>query len=333
MHGDERDLPKSAPVIDCAAYADGRRIADLTVDQLHGTLATPGQFVWLGLYEPDLALLRRLQAQLGFHELAVEDAVNAHQRPKLELYGELLFVVLRTAQREKGSLEFAETHLFVGPNYVVTVRHGSLRSHVGLRQRCEARPQSLAQGPGFVLYAIMDFVVDQYLPLVEGLEAEVEDLEGRLFDDEPDVGVTQQVYHLKRDLVALRRALSPLVDICNRLMQFTLPQVPEQTKPYFRDVYDHVIRLNESIDTQRELLSASLEAHMSATAAAQNEHMKRITAWAAMIAVPTMIAGIYGMNFTNMPELRWDYGYYASLAVMAVASLALFLGFRRSGWL
>jgi magnesium transporter len=329
------ELPQSAPVIDCAAYLGGRRAANLTVDQLHAAVEQPNQFIWLGLYEPDQALLRRVQAQLGLHDLAIEDAVNAHQRPKLELYEDSLFVVLRTAHRIPGSrrLEFGETHAFVGANYIVTVRHGSLRSYSNVRQRCELTPQLLTKGPGYVLYSIMDFVVDQFLPIVQDFEEEVQDLEELVFGQPTAGNATERIYRLKRDLVALRRAVSPLVDVCNRLMRFDLPNIPEDTKPYFRDVYDHVLRVNESIDTQRELLSTALEAHLSVLSVAQNEHMKRITAWAAMIAVPTMIAGIYGMNFANMPELAWAYGYYVSLAVMAAASIGLYVGFRRSGWL
>jgi magnesium transporter len=328
-------LPPSAPVIDCAAYAGGTRAAALNIDQLQAALSDPQQFVWLGLYEPDHTVLRHVQAQLGLHDLAIEDAVNAHQRPKLELYENSLFVVLRTAQRIPGSsgVDFGETHVFVGRNYVVTVRHGSLRSHVPVRQRCESTPQLLAKGPGYVLYAIMDFVVDQFLPVIRQIEDEVQDLEELVFGQPTEGDATARIYRLKRDLIALRRAVSPLVDVCNRLMRFDLPHIPEDTKPYFRDVYDHVLRVNESIDAQRELLSTALEAHLSVLSVAQNEHMKRITAWAAMIAVPTMIAGIYGMNFANMPELSWSYGYYVSLAVMALACLGLYVGFRRSGWL
>jgi magnesium transporter len=329
------DLPQSAPVVDCAAYISGQRAANLTIDQLESAVAQRHQFVWLGLYEPDHSLLRRVQAQLHLHDLAIEDAVHAHQRPKLELYENSLFVVLRTAQRVPGSqrVEFGETHLFVGENYIVSVRHGSLRSHINVRHRCESTPHLLMKGPGYVLYAIMDFVVDQFLPIVQQIEEEVQDLEDLVFGQPTGGDATARIYRLKRDLVALRRAVSPLVDVCNRLMRFDLPHIPEDTKPYFRDVYDHVVRLNESIDTQRELLSTALEAHLSVMSVAQNEHMKRITAWAAMIAVPTMIAGIYGMNFANMPELAWDYGYYVSLTVMALASLVLYVGFRRSGWL
>jgi magnesium transporter len=331
---DDSDLPRSAPVIDCAAYAGGVRVADVAIDQIQGVLARSDHFIWLGLYEPDQALLRRVQQQFGLHDLAIEDAVNAHQRPKLEVYDGSLFVVLRTAHLTPGrELEFGETHVFVGHNYVITVRHGSLRSHIGVRHRCETTPYLLAKGPGYVLYSVMDFVVDQYLPIVQGLEEEVEALEEIVLDNPAGSDATARTYRLKRDALALRRAVSPLVDVCNRLMRFDLPIIPEDTRPYFRDVYDHVMRLNEAIDAQRELLTTALEAHLSLMSVAQNEHMRRITAWAAMIAVPTMIAGVYGMNFTHMPELQWEYGYYLSLGVMALASAALFLGFRRSGWL
>jgi len=331
---DADDLPAPAPVIDCAAYSGGRRVADLTVDQLQDALAQPGQFVWLGLYEPDPALLRRVQVQLGLHDLAIEDAVKAHQRPKLEVYDQSVFVVLRTAQRTgTGRIEFGETHLFIGANYVVTVRHGSLRSHLSVRHRCETTPHLLAKGPGYVLYAVMDFVVDQFLPIVQQIEEDVETIEEEVLGHSVESDATARIYHLKRDLVSLRRAGSPLVDVCNRLMRFDLPNVPEDTKVYFRDVYDHIVRVNETIDAQRELLSTALEAHLTVLSVAQNEQMRRITAWAAMIAVPTMIAGVYGMNFRNMPELQWSYGYYASLAVMVLACLGLYRGFRRSGWL
>ena len=329
------DLPQVAPVIDCAAYAGGRRVADVAIDQIQGALARPDQFIWLGLYEPDEALLRHVQRQFGLHDLAIEDAFNAHQRPKIELYEDSLFVVLRTAHSVASShkLEFGETHAFVGRNFIVTVRHGSLRSHVHVRQRCELTPHLLTKGPGYVLYSLMDFVVDQYLPIVQRLEEDVQELEEAVLGDPTSSDATANTYRLRRDALSLRRAVSPLIEVCNRLMRFDLPHIPEDTRPYFRDVYDHVVRLNEAIDAQRELLTTALEAHLSLMSVAQNEHMKRITAWAAMIAVPTMIAGIYGMNFAVMPELQWEYGYYLALAAMALASVGLFVGFRRSGWL
>jgi len=332
---DALTAPSSAPVIDCAAYASGLRVADVALDQIHQTLEHDDRFVWLGLYEPDEDTLRAVQKQFGLHDLAIEDAYNAHQRPKLELYEDSVFVVLRTAQLTTAPrhLEFGETHVFMGRNYVVTVRHGSLRSHIGVRQRCESTPHLLSKGPGYVLYSLMDFVVDQYLPIVQQMEEEVEDLEDVIFGESTDGDATARVYQLKRDLLALRRTISPLAEVCNRLMRFDIPHIPDDTRVYFRDVYDHIIRLNETIDAQRELLATALEAHLSIISHTQNEHMKRITAWAAMIAVPTMIAGIYGMNFRNMPELNWSYGYHASIAFMIAACGALYVGFKRSGWL
>jgi magnesium transporter len=329
------ELPSSAPVIDCAAYCGGARVADLALDQIRSALTHDDQFVWLGLYEPEQDVLRTVQQQFGLHDLAVEDAYNAHQRPKLELYENSLFVVLRTAHMAPSPrhLEFGETHIFLGRNYLVTVRHGSLRSHIGVRQRCESTPHLLSKGPGYVLYALMDFVVDHYLPIVQQIEEEVEDLEDVIFNTTETSNVTSRIYLLKRDLLALRRAVGPLVEVCNRLMRFDLPHIPEDTRVYFRDVYDHIVRLNETIDAQRELLTTALEAHLSMMSHAQNEHMKRITAWAAMIAVPTMIAGIYGMNFKNMPELGWSYGYHLSIVVMVGACVGLYAGFKRSGWL
>jgi len=332
---DTLELPAPAPVIDCAAYCSGARVADLRLEQIRNALTRDDQFVWLGLYEPEQDVLRQVQQQFGLHDLAIEDAYNAHQRPKLELYEGAVFVVLRTAQLTASPrhLDFGETHVFVGRNYLVTVRHGSLRSHIGVRQRCESTPHLLSKGPGYVLYALMDFVVDQYLPIVQQIEEEVEDLEDVIFGRTDTGDATVRIYQLKRDLLALRRAVGPLVEVCNRLMRFDLPHIPEDTRLYFRDVYDHIVRLNETIDAQRELLTTALEAHLSLMSHAQNEHMKRITAWAAMIAVPTMIAGIYGMNFRNMPELGWAYGYHLSIVVMVGACAALYVGFKRSGWL
>ncbi len=246
-----------------------------------------------------------------------------------------LFIVLRTAQLtgSPGRLEFGETHVFLGSNYVVTVRHGSVMSHVGLRARCESTPHLLVKGPAYVLYALMDFVVDHYLPIVQAIEEQVQEIEEEILDGELGGESTAHIYRLKRDLLALRRAVTPLVEICNRLMRFELPLIPDDTRPYYRDVYDHVMRLNETIDAQRELLTTALEAKLSLMSIAQNEHVKRLAAWAAMIAVPTMIAGIYGMNFAHMPELAWRYGYGASLVTMAVACGCLYMGFKRSGWL
>ena len=292
-----RDEQAPTGVINCAAYAQGQRVADLPVCDIHEALAHRDRFVWIGLNEPREEILREVQREFNLHDLAIEDALSAHQRPKLELYDGSLFVVLRTAQLLPGGigLEFGETHVFVGEQYVISVRHGSLKSHVTLRTRCEVAPQLLSKGPGFVLYALMDFIVDQYLPIVEALEEEI-------FGEQFNRQTTGRIYRLKRDLLALKRAVSPLVDVCSRLMRYDLSLIPDDTRPYFRDVYDHVVRINEMIDNVRELLTTALEANFSLISVAQTEHTKRLAAWAAIIAVPTMIAGVYGMNFDTMPS-------------------------------
>ena len=322
-------------VVACAGYAGGRRIADVPIADVSETLAETDQFIWIGLLEPGEKILRQVQSEFGLHDLAVEDALSAHQRPKLEQYDNSLFVVLRTAQfNAEKSLEFGETHVFVGERFVISVRHGSLTSHSGLRAKCEAAPELLKKGPGFVLYALMDFIVDQYFPVIETLEGKIEELEEEIFSDKRVTReTTNRIYLMKRDLLSLKRAVSPVVDICNRLTRFDNVIVHEDTRPYFRDVYDHAIRVNEQIDNQRELLAAALEANLSLISVSQNEDTKRLAAWAAIIAVPTAIAGIYGMNFQQMPELGWTYGYPAALAMMIAASAGLFVGFKRSGWL
>ena len=323
-------------IVDSAVYEDGRRRnGDVPVHEAMEQCRQANCFTWIGLYEPTEEEFESIRSEFDLHPLAVEDAIHAHQRPKLEVYEDSVFIVLHTAQRvpATGRLEFGETHVFLGRNYIITVRHGSLRSHVGVRQRCEATPHLLSQGAGYVLYSLMDFIVDQYLPIVRQIEDEVQNLESVVLDDPTATDATAKIYLLKRDLVSLRRAVSPLADVCNRLLRFDIPHIPADTRPYFRDVYDHIIRLNESIDAQRELLTSALEAHLSLMTVAQNEHMKRITAWAAMIAVPTMIAGVYGMNFKHMPELQWEYGYYFAVISMVVACLGLYVGFKRSRWL
>jgi magnesium transporter len=234
--------------------------------------------------------------------------------------------------REQGRIDFGETHIFVGARYVVSVRHGSSLSYAEVRSRCETTPQLLCKGPGFVLYALMDFIVDQYFPIVDVLEDELEALEAEIFSEAFSRETTHRIYQLKRQLLDVKRAVSPLVDMCNRLMRFDLELIPEDTRPYFRDVYDHVIRINDMVDTQRELLTTALEANLSLIAVAQNEVMKKLAGWAGIIAVPTMIAGVYGMNFDFMPELKWDLGYPLVLAAMLGACGSLYVYFKRSGW-
>ena len=320
-------------VVNCAAYTEGQKIADVALDDISEVLKLPGQFVWIGLHEPDDATLAKIQEEFGLHELAVEDARNAHQRPKLEEYGDSLFIVLRTAQVKDGKIEFGETHIFVGRCYVVTVRHGASLSYAEVRQRCERTPQLLTKGPAFVLYALMDFVVDHYFPIVDSLEEELEVLEEDIFGDGVTRDTTERIYELKRELVRLKRAVWPLVDVCNRLVRFDTALVPEDVRPYFRDVYDHVLRINETTDNLRELLTTALEANLALVAVRQNEVMKRLAAWAAILAVPTAIAGVYGMNFQFMPELHWRYGYAVVMGVIVGTCGFLYWRFRKASWL
>ena len=322
-------------VVASIAYANGRRLGEVAIPDISDVLEQPGRFVWIGLHDPDDEVLKEVQQEFSLHDLAIEDAARAHQRPKVERYGDSLFAVLRTAHldRPTGAIEFGETHLFVGSNYVVSIRHGASLPYVEVRTRCEASPDLLAKGPGFVLYALMDFIVDQYFPLVDSFEDRLEELEDDIFQQTLTRKTTERIYQLKRNLLEVKRAVAPLVDMCNRLVRTDSNLIPEDARVYFRDVYDHAIRINEMIDTLRELLTTALEANLSLISVSQNEAMKRLTGWAAIIAVPTMIAGVYGMNFKFMPELDWVLGYPVTMAVMLAACGFLYYRFKRSGWL
>ncbi|MBL7739451.1 MAG: magnesium/cobalt transporter CorA [Chitinophagaceae bacterium] len=321
-------------IINCAAYSQGHRIADVKLNEVHRVLKETDQFVWIGLHEPSEELLNQVQEEFELHDLAVEDAHHAHQRPKLELYGDSLFVVLRTAHinRDK-KIEFGETHFFVGPNFIVVVRHGSSVPYTEVRARCETMPDMMSKGQGFVLYAVMDFIVDRYFPVVNELELKLEAIEDKVFKEKPSRETTEQIYQLKRDLLEVKRAVSPLVDVCNRLTRFDIKSISTETQPYFRDIYDHVIRINEMIDNTRELLNTALEANFSLISISQSDVSKRFAGWAAIIAVPTMVAGFYGMNFKFIPESEWRYGFYAVLLFTIGACLLLYYFFKRSGWL
>jgi magnesium transporter len=324
----------SKTIVNCVAYSHGRRKADVPLSQVHELLRENNQFVWIGLHEPSEEVLEQVQREFGLHDLAVEDAHNAHQRPKVEMYEDSIFVVLRTAQINKEHhIEFGETHFFVGANYIVTVRHGASVSYADVRSRCESAPQMLSKGQGFALYAVMDFIVDQYYPVMHEMEIELESIEDKIFKEKPSRETTEQIYQLKRELLEVKRAVSPLVDVCNRLMRFDIKSISEDTRPYFRDVYDHVVRINEMVENTRELLNTALEANFSLISISQNDVSKKFAGWAAIIAVPTMVAGFYGMNFKFIPETEWPFGFYAVLLLTVGLCVLLYYLFRRSGWL
>ncbi len=321
-------------IINCAAYTNGKRIADIELNKVHEVLKEPNRFVWIGLHEPAEEILQRVQQEFNLHDLAIEDAHIAHQRPKIELYGDTIFIVLRTSHMgQEHHIEFGETHFFVGKNFIVSVRHGSSVPYTEVRARCESMPELLSKGQGFVLYAIMDFIVDRYFPVVQDMEQDLFGIEEKIFKAKPSRETTEQIYQLKRELLEVKRAVSPLVDICNRLMKFDIKCISPDTQPYFRDIYDHVVRINEMVDNTRELLNTALEANFSLISISQNDTSKKFAGWAAIIAVPTMVAGFWGMNFKFMPETEWKYGFHAVIAVTIVSCILLYYLFKRSNWL
>ncbi len=320
-------------IVDCAEYCEGKRVSKVDIAHINEVLRKPNRFIWIGMQEPDDAMLKSIQKEFGLHDLAIEDALRAHQRPKIETYAETLFVVLRTVQIKEGHVDLGETHFFVGHNFIITVRHGSSIAYVDVRARCESTPHLLSRGPAFALYALMDAIVDQYFPVINALEDDLTAIEENIFHEKLRRDNTAKIYYLKRQLLDVKRSVSPLIDICNRLMRFDLNFIDQETKPYFRDIYDHAVRINEMVDNSRELLSAALEANLSMVSISQNEVAKRFAGWAALIGVPTMIAGIYGMNFTYMPELQWEWSYPVVIACTMGICLFLFLRFKKSGWL
>ena len=323
-------------VINSAAYHNGVRVANVPIPDLGDAWRYSDRFLWVGLFEPDEKLLAHIQEAFGLHDLAIEDAHNAHQRPKLEIYDDSMFVVLRTARLcDEGEhrIEFGETHVFLGPRYVITVRHGSLQSHVGLRARCEAVPQMLAKGEGFVLHTLMDFIVDQYFPVTDALEEELDELEDEIFSGKFVRSVTARIYHLRRDLLSLKQAVTPLIEVSSRLSRSTSDLIPPDTRPYFQDVHDHVVRIADLIESLQQLSHIALEANLALISVSQNDDTKRLAAWAAILAVPTLIAGLYGMNFKFMPETEWAYGYPMAVLTMFIACGLLYRWFRKVGWL
>jgi magnesium transporter len=320
-------------VVAAAVYQRGCKVADIAIDDAGQWAQREGHVVWIGLFEPSRHLLDRVRAQFGLHPLAIEDAAKAHQYPKLEQYGDSLFIVARTAQKQNGRVDFGETHLFVGKGYVVSVRHGASHTYAHVRERCEAQAQSLSEGEDFIIYAILDFIVDNYFPVLASINDEVEAIEDDVLAKNLGAREIEQLYTLRRDLLRLRNAVVPLVDVCHRLERTKVVPIDPAMRPHFRDVTDHVRRLQEGIDTMREVLAFAFEASLMNAQMQQTNIARRLAAWAAILAVPTAIAGIYGMNFEHMPELRWQYGYFLILGGIVIICSVLYLRLRRAGWL
>ena len=319
-------------IVAAYVYQDGRRVRPASLEG-EGLKLEPGQFVWIGLLEPEETELRALQQRFNLHPLAVEDALSAHQLPKVEVYGSELFVVALTAQMDNGHINYGETHIFVGQNHVITVRHGSARAHTELRAHLEAAPPLLKHGPDYVLHAILDFVVDGYRPIVDEIEEAVLQMERRTLDAFLTRGEIRTLFELRSQLLRFERILGPMEEVAGRLERLDLPCLDAEVRPYFRDIRDHVRRVSLRVGGLRETLASTFEVANLLEQQRQGVITRRLASWAAILAVPTAIAGIYGMNFRYMPELEWRYGYFAILAVIAAICVALYLAFKRSKWL
>ncbi|GAA4331294.1 magnesium and cobalt transport protein CorA [Pigmentiphaga soli] len=320
-------------IINSAVYRHGKKTGEADLARIGELLAEPGSFAWLGLFEPDLTLLRQVQQAFGLHDLAIEDALNAHQRPKLEAYADTLFVVLNTAQLEGERILFGETHVFVGRNFVVSIRHGASTTYAPLRQKCEAAPEKLAHGPCYVLYAILDFVVDHYLPIAIQLQNLFQELEEQIFSDRFDRAAIGRLYELKSQLLRLRSAALPVQDICSQLVRSHDEFVPRDMRAYFRDVEDHINRITSMLDALGEMLTTAIQVNLAIVTVSQNEVVKRLAGWGAILAIPTVVFSLYGMNFRSMPELSWRWAYPLVVAATAGACLYMHSRLRRAGWL
>jgi magnesium transporter len=322
-------------LVNCVAYRDGRKVADIEPRQISDYLAQPGTFVWVALREPTAEELAAMQEEFDLHPLAVEDASHGHQRPKIEDYGDSLFVVMNTVElMPTDELNVGEVGVFVGRNYVLSVRQRSERGLQDVRSRTEREPELLRHGSGFVLYALMDAVVDRYFPVLDAIETELEQVEERLFvAGASPRGNIEALYYVKQKLTTVKHAAGPLLENVGRLYGGRVPQVCHGLGEYFRDVYDHLVRINQSIDAARETVNTGIQVALAMVATGQGEITRRLAAYAALVAVPTMIAGVYGMNFEHMPELKFAYGYPLTLAVMVGLDVFLFWRFRKAGWI
>ena len=320
-------------IVNCVVYQEGRKLADIDKREISNYLARPDCFVWVALKDATDAELEEMREEFGLHELAVEDARHGHQRPKIEEYGDSLFVVLNTIEVNGEDFRIGEVDIFVGRNYVLSVRQRSEQTLLGVRARTEREPELLRHGAGYVLYALMDAVVDRYFPVLEAVELEIERIEDQLFSGTSPRGNIETLYYVKQKLTTLKHVTGPLLEYTGKLYGGRVPQACIGLGEYFRDIHDHVIRLNQSIDTARDTVATAIQVNLAMITIGESEVTKRLAAYGALVAVPTMIAGIYGMNFRHMPELDWTLGYPLTIALMAGLDGWLWTRFKKAGWL
>ena len=320
-------------LINCVAYQEGKKLSDIPVEEISDYLVRPDTFVWVALRDPAPEELTVMQEEFGLHELAIEDAQRGNQRPKVEEYGDSLFAVMQTVELDAGKMVLGEVDVFVGPNYVLSSRLHATQGFLGVRERAEREPHLLAQGSAFVLYALMDAVVDRYFPVVDMLETELETIEDRIFIRGSQRANIESLYELKSQVLLLRHAVMPLMEGVGRLYGGRVPAICMGTQEYFRDVHDHLYRIAGTLDTIRDTISTAIQVNLSMVAIDESEVNKRLAAWAAIFAIVTAFAGLWGMNFKFMPELDWKYGYPMAVGVMVSVCGVLYWRFKRSGWL
>jgi magnesium transporter len=320
-------------VVAAYLYRNGERVREIGIDEKVDCADEKSEFVWIGIADPDESEMRTLQATYGLHPLAVEDATKADQLPKVDIYDDQLFVVARTAHLENDQIAYGETAIFVGHSHIISVRHGSARAHTALRADLEAVPTALVHGVDYVLHAILDFIVDGYLPMVESIEDEVLAMERQTLDHFLGRDEITRIFSLRRELIRFQRILVPMGEVASKFVRMEMPCIDDQARPYFSDVLDHVRRVQSMVDDLREVLTSVFEFSNLLEQQRTGAITRQLAAWAAILAVPTAIAGIYGMNFEHMPELKTQYGYFVVLGVIGVLCTGLFLWFKRTKWL
>jgi magnesium transporter len=321
-------------LVNCVAYQDGKKLADIGIDEISDYIVRPDCFVWVALRDASDDELMQMQREFGLHDLAIEDARHGHQRPKVEEYGDIVYAVLHMIEfGATDELRVGELNIFAGTNFVLSIRNRSQQGFLGVRERAEREPHLLRHGTGFVFYALMDAVVDRYFPVIDALETELEAIEAQIFERGTARANIEHLYALKQRILTVKHAVAPLLEATGKLTMGRVPSVCQSTREYFRDVYDHLVRINTTLDTLREAIGTGIQVNLSLVAIEESETTKRLAAWAGIFAVATALVGVWGMNFEHMPELKWKWGYAFALTTIVTACSLLYWRFKRAGWL